>query len=94
MSLNEKDIRHVARLAALEIADDDIAKFGQELSDIIDYIDKLSTVPTPGVVPTSHVHGVVNAFRDDVIKNSLPQEEVAENAPDWVSGSFRVPKII
>ena len=94
MALSEDDIRHVARLSALKLEDSEIPKLRQTLGDILDYVHRLSELPTEGVQPTSHVHGVVNAFRDDIIKDSLSLEEVAGNAPDFTLNSFRVPRII
>ena len=95
MSLTEKDVRHVARLSAIQLKDEtEVAKYQTELGDILQYVERLSQLQTRGVVPTSHVHGVVNFFRDDIIKDSLPVEELEQIAPDFKNGSFRVPKII
>lgn len=94
MSLSDKDILHVAKLGALEISPDQIETVRGQINDILEYVAKLSQVSTKGVVPTSHVHGVVNFFRDDIIKDSLTIEQIEQNAPDFVEGFFRVPKII
>ena len=94
MSLTEKEVRHVAKLSALQLGDEEIATRCKELGAILEYVERLSSLSTRGVVPTSHVHGVVNFFRDDVIKDSLPIEELERNAPDFKNGCFRVPKII
>ena len=94
MGLTDKDIRHVAKLSALEISDEEIPQLEKDLSAILEYVERLSAVPTEGVPPMSHVHGVVNAFRDDICKDSLPLEDIERNAPDFAGNSFRVPKII
>ena len=94
MSLTEKDIRHIARLSALELSDEEVEIRGRELEDILNYVERLSAVSTRGVAPTSHVHGVVNFFRDDIIRDSLAVEELERIAPDFKNSSFRVPKII
>ncbi len=94
MSLDEKAVRHVATLAGLELPDSEVEKVKRELNEILGYVERLQAVDTRGVIPTSHVHGSVNAFREDVIKPSLVIEEVSSNAPDFTSGGFRVPKII
>ena len=94
MSLTEKEVRHVAKLSALELGDDEIAVRCKELGDILEYVERLAAVSTRGVTPTSHVHGVVNFFRDDIIKDSLPVENLERMAPDVKNSSFRVPKII
>ena len=94
MSISEETVRKVAKLAALELKDDEVHTLKDQLGEILDYVDQLSKLPTEGIKPTSHVHGVVNAFRDDVAKESLPIEKLEKIAPDFALGGFRVPKII
>ncbi|MCB0345452.1 MAG: Asp-tRNA(Asn)/Glu-tRNA(Gln) amidotransferase subunit GatC [Bdellovibrionales bacterium] len=94
MALSKEDIEHIAKLAALELSPDEFNAAFQELNDILNYIDQLQAVDTRGVVATSHVHGVVNAFRDDVIRPSFSKEQVTKNAPSIDERGFRVPKVI
>ena len=94
MSLSDDDIQHIARLSALSLNADEAGKLKNEINDILSYVEKLSSVTTRGVVATSHVHGAVNAFRDDVIKDSLSVEEALKNSADVSRGGFRVPRII
>jgi aspartyl-tRNA(Asn)/glutamyl-tRNA(Gln) amidotransferase subunit C len=94
VSLKDDDVKKVARLAALDVDDSELPKMVDQLNSIIGYVDVLSEIPTRGVVPTYHVHGVVNVFRDDVIAPSFEEACLAENAPDFSIGFFRVPQII
>ncbi len=94
MSLTEKDIRYISRLGALAVSDDEVKRYQTELGSIFDYIHRLSLADTRGVPPTSHVHGVVNFFREDITKDSFSADTVRELAPDFVGGGFRVPRII
>lgn len=94
MSLTEKEVLHVAKLAAIELAPGEVQKTQHELNEILSYVEKLQAVSTRGVPPTLHVHGVVNAFRDDIIRDSFTPETVAKNVPDFWAGYFRVPKIL
>ena len=94
MSLTEKDVRHIAKLSALKLKDEEVGVQQKQLGDILEYVERLSSLSTRGVVATSHVHGVVNFFRDDIIRDSLTVDEVDKIAPDFKNGSFRVPKII
>lgn len=94
MTLTKDDVRHVAKLAALKLNEDEVALRAKELGDVLDYVNKLATVSTRGVVPTCHVHGVVNFFREDIIRDSFSPKEIENIAPDFLNGSFRVPKII
>ena len=94
MSLNEKDVLHVARLSALELTEQEVLEFTKDLGDILGYVERLSNVSIHGVAATSHVHGVVNEFRDDITKDSMSVENVSDMAPDFKGGGFRVPKVI
>jgi aspartyl-tRNA(Asn)/glutamyl-tRNA(Gln) amidotransferase subunit C len=94
MSIDQSIVRKVAKLAAIEIDEKQEVEFTKDLNDILSYVDKLGEAQTEGVEPTCHVHGSVNAFRDDVTKPSLSEKEIEKNAPDFVGSSFRVPRII
>ena len=94
MALTEKEILHIAKLAAIELKPNEVEKTQHQINDILEYVEKLSAVSTRGVAPTSHVHGVINCFRQDITKESLSPEELKQNAPDFWAGNFRVPRII
>lgn len=94
MALSEKDVLHAAKLAALKLEPEELAAYQKNLNTLLEYVDRLSALQTRGVAPTSHVHGVVNAFRDDIIRDSLPVADIERSAPEFKNGSFRVPKII
>jgi len=87
-------VQYVAKLASIRLSDEEVRQVKVQLNDIIGYLDKLAEVPTTGVVPTSRVHGVVNAFRDDVVKESLPRDAIRKIAPDFDDRGFKVPRII
>ena len=94
MRITPEQVQHVARLARLEIDGDAVQKLAEQLATILDYVNKLEEVDTRGVSPTSHAIALTNAFRDDVVRASLPREEALENAPSREAGSFVVPKVI
>lgn len=94
MSITLEDVRYAAKLAALQLPEAELEQRAKELKDILEYVDKLSSLSTRGIPPTSHVHGVVNAFREDIVSESLPNEEVERMAPRFENGMYRVPKII
>jgi len=94
LSLTDKDVKHVAKLSSLHLEDKDVDLVREQLNSILEYVDRLSEIPTRGVSPTYHVHGISNAFREDVLEASLDQETVKVNAPDFSGGFFRVPSII
>lgn len=94
MKLTLEDVRHVAHLARLEIADADLEPFVAELSDILAYVDKLNAVATEDVQPMAQAVSVVNAFREDVPRESYPLDRTMANAPATADDMFEVPKII
>lgn len=94
MSLSREDVLNVAKLSALAVSEQEISMLQTDLGAIINYVENLSSVDTSNIEPTSHVHGVVNAFREDIVKDSLEVEKVLKNAPEYAGSSFKVPKII
>ena len=89
--LSREQVLHVARLARLELSDDEVERFGGELSKITDWIDKIGELDLADVEPTSHVVAVENALRADVPRPSLPHDAALASAPDPADGGFRVP---
>ena len=94
MKITAEQVRHVARLARLEIDPASVEKLAGELATILAYVDKLNEVDTRGVTPTAHAIALTNAFRDDRVREHLPREEALKNAPSQEGGSFMVPKVI
>jgi len=85
------DIAHVAKLARIELSEEEMAAYRAQLGVILDHAAKVQALPTEGVPPTSHPLDMVNAFRDDVVTSSLDRDEVLSQAPDATDGFFRVP---
>jgi aspartyl-tRNA(Asn)/glutamyl-tRNA(Gln) amidotransferase subunit C len=92
--ITAKDVEHVARLARLELSAAEKERMGRELDGILAYIDKLRSVDTSGVEPTSHAVPITNVMRDDVPGPSLSRAETLANAPDRHGDLFRVPRIL
>ena len=94
MKIMKQEVEHVARLARLELSDQEEEKLTDQLSNILTYVEKLNELDTKGVQPTSHVLDINNVMRSDVPGESLPQETALANAPDKAAGHYKVPKII
>jgi aspartyl-tRNA(Asn)/glutamyl-tRNA(Gln) amidotransferase subunit C len=94
MKITKKEVEHVARLARLELSEQDKEKLTDQLSNILTYVEKLNELDTTGVAPTSHVLDISNVMRSDTPEASLPQERALANAPDKAAGHYKVPKII
>jgi aspartyl-tRNA(Asn)/glutamyl-tRNA(Gln) amidotransferase subunit C len=88
------DIEKVARLARLELSEEEKVTFGNQLEQILTYMEQLNRLDTTGVEPTSHAIPIHNAFREDEMKPSFNQEEVLSISPDQENEHFKVPRII
>ena len=89
--LSRDQVLHVARLARLELTEEEIERYSGELSNVLDYIEKIGELDLDDVEPTSHVVQVENVLRADEPRPSLPREKALESAPDAAQGGFRVP---
>jgi aspartyl-tRNA(Asn)/glutamyl-tRNA(Gln) amidotransferase subunit C len=94
MSVTREDVRHVAQLARLQFSDEEEAQMANELSHILDYVDKLDELDTAGVPPMSHVLDVTNVFRADEVKATIDRASALELAPNADNEYFRVPKVV
>ena len=89
--IDREQVLHVARLARLELSDDEVGAMAAELSSILGHIEKISELDLEGVAPTSHVVEVQDALRPDVVTPSLPREVAFANAPAIQDDGFLVP---
>lgn len=94
MRIEEQQVENVAKLARLAVSQDEVKKFSEQLSGILTYVEKLNTLNTDGVLPTSHLLPLSNVFREDQATPSLPMDAVLANAPEKEEPFFWVPKII
>ncbi len=94
MKISKQEVDHVAKLARLELTDQEKELFTNQLSNILTYVDQLNKLDTKNVEPTSHVLDIKNVMREDVADQSLAQEKALANAPDKAAGHYKVPKII
>ncbi len=93
MAITRDDVLHVARLARLELSDEEVERFGGQLSAILDAVGKVSELDLDDVPPTSHPLDLVNVFGEDVPRPCLSREEALANAPDPEDGFFGVPPV-
>ncbi len=88
------DIEKVARLSRLQLSSQEKETFGNQLDQILTYMEQLNRLDTKGIEPTSHAIPVYNAFREDEARPSSPKEEVLGIGPEEEEGHFKVPRII
>jgi aspartyl-tRNA(Asn)/glutamyl-tRNA(Gln) amidotransferase subunit C len=91
MAISPDEVRHVARLARLTLSDEELARFGEQLSAILEAVSKVSELDLADVPPTAHPLDLVNVWAEDEPRPSLPVEEALANAPDRDGTFFRVP---
>jgi aspartyl-tRNA(Asn)/glutamyl-tRNA(Gln) amidotransferase subunit C len=89
--LDQSQVLHVARLARLELSEDEVDRMAAELSNVLDHIEKIRELDLEGVPPTSHVIDVVNALRADEPEPSLPRDVILAAAPEPLGDGFGVP---
>ena len=90
MRLSEENIRHVALLARIGIADDEINQMRDDLSGILGHFEVLGQIDTGGVEPTGHSVDLESVMRDDVVEESVPLDEVLANTPNREGDFIRV----
>jgi aspartyl-tRNA(Asn)/glutamyl-tRNA(Gln) amidotransferase subunit C len=91
MAISRDEVLHVARLARLELTEDEIERFGQQLNSILEAVGKVAELDLSAVEPTAHPLDLTNVWAEDEPRPSLPVEEALANAPDRAGDLFRVP---
>jgi len=90
MALTQTEVEHVARLARMQLSEEELALMRAQLSAILDYMTMLQEVDVTEVPPTAQVTGLSSVLRPDEVQPSLTNEEVLANSPDSAQGMFRV----
>jgi aspartyl-tRNA(Asn)/glutamyl-tRNA(Gln) amidotransferase subunit C len=93
MEITREQVQHVARLARLELSDEELERMREQLSAILEAVGKVAELDLEGVEPTAHPLDLVNVLADDVPRPSLSREEALANAPDPEDGFFGVPAV-
>ena len=92
--ITRAEVEQVARLARLELGEDEKTQMTAQLDAILGYMETLNVLDTSSVEPTTTVIPMVSVMRDDVVRPSLDREDALANAPDREGAYFRVPRII
>ncbi len=88
------DVKYVSDLARLELTAEEVSAFQPQLEGIVKYVENISEVNVDGVEPMMHGRRLVNAFREDEVRQSLATETALANAPARVGDEFLLPKIV
>lgn len=94
MRISREEVLHVAALARLTLAEDEVGVLAEQLSSVLEYVEALAELDLDGVEPMSHVLEYPTPMRADAVRPSLPREAALANAPDAEHGCFRVPRVI
>lgn len=94
MKITKDVVEYVAHLARLDLVPDEIEEYTGQIDNILEYMDKLNSLDTKGIEPTSHPMPVICVLRDDVAKNSFTVDASTQNAPEKRGSFFKVPPII
>jgi aspartyl-tRNA(Asn)/glutamyl-tRNA(Gln) amidotransferase subunit C len=91
MAITKDEVLHVARLARLELREDEIERFTEQLSAILEAVAKVSELDLTDVEPTAHPLDLVNVWSEDEPRPCLPVDKALANAPEREAGFFKVP---
>ncbi len=91
--LSRDDVAHVARLARLNLTDQELDRFTEQLGEVLVYAGEVAALDLSGVAPTAHPLPLHNVLRPDVVRPTLERDEVLAAAPDVEDSRFRVPRI-
>ena len=94
MGIDLQNTEHIAVLSRLDLSDNEIPIYADQLSKILNYVDQLNDLDTTDVEPTSHILNLTNVVRDDEIIHSLSSEQIFQNAPEQEEAFFKVPQIM
>lgn len=94
MPIDRAAVDHVARLARLDLTDEERDRMQAELTQILEHAERIQALDLNDVPPTAHALPLKNVMRPDQKRSSLSQDEALANAPDKEDGRFKVPRII
>jgi aspartyl-tRNA(Asn)/glutamyl-tRNA(Gln) amidotransferase subunit C len=94
MSISLDEVRHVAKLARLELDESEILSLQGELNALIGHFADIQAIDTTGIEPTAHAVAVQNVWSEDVARPGLPRDVALRNAPVSRAGLFVVPQIL
>jgi len=92
--LRREDVAHVAKLARLTLSDAELDQFTEQLGQVLEHANDMSSLDLENVIATAHPFGLINVVRDDVVRASLGRDVVLAEAPDVQDGRFAVPRIM
>jgi aspartyl-tRNA(Asn)/glutamyl-tRNA(Gln) amidotransferase subunit C len=93
-ALSRDDVAHVARLARLDVTEEELDRFALQLAAVLEHAADVASLDTAGVPPTAHPLPLRDVLRDDEVRPSLDRDEVLAQAPASEGGRFSVPPVL
>ncbi len=94
MKVSREEILHIAKLASLNIKDDEVDTYLLHLQDILNFANIVNNAPVEGLNETIGANDNYNVFRKDEVKNFVDRDALLQNAPEQERGMFKIPKVI
>ena len=94
MSISKEEVKHIAKLSKLNLTEQELDKYTNDLSDIVNFANELSNIDVDGIKPTAHILDIKNVFRKDEVQPSYDREQLLKNAPSKDAGCISVPKVV
>lgn len=94
MKIDADTVKHIASLASLDLADDEVERMCRDLDQMLEYVATLDAADVTGVEPTTHVLDLHTPMRPDVVRDVLTPDEVTRNAPERSGSAIVVPKVL
>jgi aspartyl-tRNA(Asn)/glutamyl-tRNA(Gln) amidotransferase subunit C len=94
MAISREQLEHVARLARLELTEEEIELFRGQLGAVLERAQRIQNLPLDDLPPTAHPVELTNVFREDVVVPCLLPDQVLDNAPGREGDLFQVPRIL
>lgn len=91
--LSKSDVQKIASLAKLELTDEELNKYADQISQILNYINQLNEIDAEGIEPASQVTGLTNVFREDKIEKSAVIDDLLAQAPETENGGVKVKSV-
>lgn len=94
MAISEAEVKKVAHLARLAVPEEQLPVYAQQLSNILNLVDQLSSVDTSGVEPMAHPLDMTQRLREDVVTETNQRDKYQRVAPEIEDGLYLVPKVL
>lgn len=88
------DVRKVADLARIHLTDEEVDRYNEQVGEILKFVEQLKEIDVSGIEPTAHAAPVFDVVREDVARESIPQEAVLGNAPSVAHEQIKMPKVV